>query len=248
MFLLTLGSIFRQIGMIFEMEEKLIDPQQYLPLVKSIVERLDVRMPDSWDKEDMIGYGVLGLLEALERFQADKGIQFATFASKRIRGAILDALRKSSPLSRGCWQKVQKVTAAMDKISAVTGKEASIEEIEEEVEMDRSDIEESMRSFQLLASVSIEQTLGFSEMRVKDKLQVQLDKSPEETFLENERAKLLSEAISKLDKNQRLVLTLYYYEELTLKEIAAILNVSVSRVSQLKSMALVALRNIIKNY
>jgi RNA polymerase sigma factor for flagellar operon FliA len=234
--------------MIFEMEENFIDPQQYLPLVKSIVERLDVRIPDSWDKEDMIGYGILGLLEARERFQSDKGIQFATFASKRIRGAILDALRKSSPLSRSCWQKVQKVNEAMEKISAITGGEASLEEIEKEVGMDRSDIEESMRSFQLLASVSLEQTLGFSEIRVKDKLQVQLDKSPEETFLENERSRLLSEAITKLDKNQQLVLTLYYYEELTLKDIAAIINVSVSRVSQLNSMALMALRNLIKNY
>jgi RNA polymerase sigma factor for flagellar operon FliA len=235
--------------MIMNMQENAcIDPQQYLPLVKSIVERLDVRIPECWDKEDMVGYGILGLLEAMERFQPDKGIQFATFASKRIRGAILDALRKNSPLSRSCWQKAKKVTEAMEKISAITGKEATLDEIEKEVELDRAEIEESMRSFQLLTSVSLEQTLGFSEIRVKDKLQVQLDKSPEETFLENERARILSEAISKLDKNQQLVLTLYYYEELTLKEIAAIINVSVSRVSQLKSMALMALRNLIKNY
>ncbi len=70
-----------------------VDPRLYLPLVKSIVDRLDVKIPDSWDKEDMIGYGILGLLEAIGRFQADKGVQFATFASKRIRGSILDALR-----------------------------------------------------------------------------------------------------------------------------------------------------------
>ena len=113
--------------MIINMDENItIDPHQYLPLVKSIVERLDVRIPDCWDKEDMIGYGILGLLEAMGRFQPDKGIQFATFASKRIRGSILDALRKDSPLSRNCWQKVQIITEAMEKISANTGKEASI--------------------------------------------------------------------------------------------------------------------------
>jgi len=234
--------------MIIMQENVSIDPQQYLPLVKSIVERLDVRIPECWDKEDMIGYGILGLLEAMGRFQPDKGIQFSTFASKRIRGAIIDALRKESPLSRTSWKKIQNITEAMEKISAITGKEASINEIVKEVEMDRAEVEESMRSFKLMASISLDQILGFSEVRVKDTIQVQLDKSPEDTFLEDEQTKILGDAISQLEKKQRLVLNLYYYEELTLKEIAAILNVSVSRVSQLKSMALVALRTIIGNY
>lgn len=226
------------------MEENLIfDPQQYLPLVKSIVDRMDVKIPDFWDKEDMIGYGILGLLEAAERFQPDKGIQFATFASKRIRGAILDALRKDSPLSRNCWQKVQMVTEAMEEVARTTGKEASMEEIAKKVDLDKSEIEEAMRSFKLMATISLEQTLGFNELRVQDTLAIQVDKSPEEIFIEDEQTKVLGEAISLLEKRQRLVLTLYYYEELTLKEIAAVLNVSVSRVSQLKTMGLLALRN-----
>jgi len=230
--------------MIINMEaNQTIDPQQYLPLVKSIVDRMDVRIPESWDKDDMIGYGILGLLEAMGRFQPEKGIQFATFASKRIRGAILDALRKDSPLSRNCWQKVQLITEAMEKISATTGKEASINEIVKEVNLEKSEVEQTMQSFKLLASISLEQTLGLNELRVKDTLRVELDKSPEEKYLEDEQAKVLSEAISSLEKRQRLVLTLYYYEELTLKEIAAALDVSVSRVSQLKTMGLTALRS-----
>ena len=224
-----------------------IDPQQYLPLVKSIVDRLDVRIPEFWDKEDMLGYGILGLLEAMERFQPEKGIQFATFASKRIRGAILDALRKDTPLSRNSWKKIQDITAAMEKISAVTGKEASMEEIIKEVDLDRAEIEESMGAFKLLSSISLEQTLGFTDLIVQDTLQVQLDKSPEDIIIENEQASLLAEAITKLGKNQQLVLTLYYYEDLTLKEIAAILGVSVSRVSQIKSIALASLRTLIND-
>jgi RNA polymerase sigma factor for flagellar operon FliA len=219
-----------------------IDPQLYLPLVKTIVDRIDVKVPSSWDKEDIIGYGVLGLMEAIGRFQADKGVQFATFASKRIRGAILDALRKDSPLSRNCWQKVKKITDAMEKISGITGKEASIEEIVKEVDMDRNEIEEVMQSFKLLASVSLEQTLGLSEVKIEDTLKTRMDKSPEEMILEDEQIKYLSKAISLLEKRQRLVLTLYYYEELTLKEIASTLGISVSRVSQLKTMGLAALR------
>jgi RNA polymerase sigma factor FliA len=219
-----------------------IDPQQYLPLVKSIVDRMDVRIPESWDKEDMIGYGILGLLEAMGRFQPEKGIQFTTFAFKRIRGAILDALRKDSPLSRSCWQKVQLITEDMEKISATTGKEASINEIVKEVNLGKSEVEQTMQLFKLLASISLEQTLGLNELRVKDILKIDLDKSPEEKYLEDEQAKILSEAIALLEKRQRLVLTLYYYEELTLREIAVALNVSVSRVSQLKTMGLTALR------
>jgi RNA polymerase sigma factor for flagellar operon FliA len=229
--------------MIINMESNFTpDPHQYLPLVKSIVDRLDVKIPSHWDKEDLIGYGILGLMEALGRFQADKGAQFATFASKRIRGSILDALRRDSPLSRNSWQKVQVITDAMEKISGVTGKEASIEEIIHEVAMERTEIEEAMQSFRLMASISVEQTLGFDDLAVKDTLKAPLDKSPEEIFIKEEQKKCLIEAIESLEKRQRLVLTLYYYEELNLKEIAAILDVSVSRVSQLKTMALASLR------
>jgi len=131
----------------------------------------------------------------------------------------------------------------MEKISANTGKEASISEIVKEVGLEKSDIEEAMQSYKLLASISLEQTLGLNELRIKDTLKIDLDKSPEEEFLENEQTKILSEAVSLLEERQRLVLTLYYYEELTLKEIAATLDVSVSRVSQLKTMGLAALRS-----
>lgn len=219
-----------------------IDPRQYLPLVKSIVDRLDVKTPSYWDKEDLIGYGILGLMEAMERFQSDKGAQFATFASIRIRGAIIDALRKDMPLSRNCWQKIQTITEIMEKISASSGREASIDEIAREAAMTREEIDEALQSFRLMNSVSVEQSLGFEDLTVGDTLKAPDDKSPEQIYLQEERTKLLGQAIEKLEERQRLVLTLYYYEEMSLKEIAATLDVSVSRVSQVKTMAMAALR------
>lgn len=219
-----------------------VEPLDYLPLVKSIVDRLDVNIPSYWDRDDVIGYGIIGLMEAAGRFKADKGVQFATYASQRIKGSILDALRSASPLSRNCWQKVQIITEAMEKISAFTGKEASIEEITKEVDLNKSEIEEAMQSFRLMAAVSLEKTLGFDELTVRDTLKAPLENSPEEIYLKREQVKLLSKAIESLEERQRLVLTLYYYEELRLQEIAAALDVSVSRVSQLKTMALAALR------
>lgn len=219
-----------------------IDPHQYLPLVKSFVDRLDVSIPAYWDRDDVIGYGMIGLLEAAGRFQADKGVQFATYAAQRIKGSILDALRSASPLSRNCWQKVQTITEAMEKISAQSGREASIEDIVKEVDMEQDEIEEAMQSFRLMASVSLEQTLGFNDLMIGDTLSAPRENSPEEVFLKTEQLELLSEAIESLEERQRLVLTLYYFEELRLQEIAAVLDVSVSRVSQLKTLALAALR------
>ncbi|NLV21140.1 MAG: FliA/WhiG family RNA polymerase sigma factor [Syntrophomonadaceae bacterium] len=219
-----------------------IDPHQYLPMVKSIVDRLDVNVPSYWDKDDILGYGILGLMEAIGRFQFDKGVQFATFASKRVKGAIIDAIRKDSPLSRNCWQKVQIITDAMERISAITGKEASIEEITREVGMDRAEIEAALQSFKLMASISLEQTLGFDDLTVMDTLQAPKEKSPEAIILKEEQTRCLSKAIEALEYRQRMVLTLYYYEEMNLKEIAATLDISISRVSQLKTMALATLR------
>ena len=230
-----------------------IDPHQYLPLVKSIVDRLDVKTPTYWDKEDLISYGILGLLESIRRFQPDKGVQFSSFASKRIRGAIIDAIRKESPLSRNCWQKVQIITDAIDRISTTSNKEASevsIEEISKEinktVDMEKSEIESAIQSFRMMTSVSLEQSLGFSEgnseIKIQDILKTPSNKSPEEVFVKKEQSQSLGAAIETLDERQRLVLTLYYYEELTLKEISSILDISVGRVSQLKTLAVTALR------
>jgi RNA polymerase sigma factor for flagellar operon FliA len=219
-----------------------IDPQQYLPLVKSIVDRMDISIPDFWDKDDMISYGVLGLLEAVRRYKPEEGFQFATFAAKRIKGAILDALRRDSPLSRNCWQKVQKITDAMEKISSASGQEATTDEIAQMVNMDRLEVDEALRSFQLMASVSLEQTLGLNDIKLMDTLAEPIGDSPDISIIEAEQTRLLAEALASLEYRQRQVLTLYYYEELTLKEIAAVLNVGVPRVSQLKSMGTAALK------
>jgi len=219
-----------------------IDPHQYLPLVKAIVDRMDVSIPDFWDKDDMIGYGVLGLLEAARRFRPEDGFQFATFAAKRIKGAILDALRRDSPLSRNCWQKVQKITAVMETMASSSGEEATIEEIAARVDMERAEVDEALRSFQLMAAISLEQTLGLDNVKVVDTLAEPAENSPDASIIREEQSSLLASSLEKLDDRQRQVLTLYYYEELSMKEIAAVLNIGVPRVSQLKTMGLATLR------
>ncbi len=228
-------------------ENILTNPEEYLPLVKKIVDRIDIKLPVHWDKEDMIGYGVLGLMEAIKRFQPEKGVKFSTFAAKRIHGAILDALRKDTPLSRTCWKKVRKITDAVDRINRETGKEASIEAIAAEVELNIKEVEEALESLKMLSHISLEKTLGFTdneEIKVGDKIRSK-DLS-EEILIKNEQIELLTKAMTQLEERQRLILTLYYYEELTLKEIACITNISISRVSQIKSLGLTRLRKTIK--
>lgn len=229
---------------IFMNEKILNNPEEYLPLVKNIVDRFDIRLPAHWDREDMIGYGVLGLLEAMQRFQPEKGVKFTTFATKRIRGAILDALRKDTPLSRSCWKRVRKITAAIDKIAIETGNEATIDEIAREIGLDIGTVEDALESLKMLSHISLDKTLGFTgneEIKVGDK--IRSDDLTEESILQKERVEILAKAIAELGERQRLILTLYYYEELTLKEIAHITNISVSRVSQIKSLGLAQLRN-----
>jgi RNA polymerase sigma factor (sigma-70 family) len=148
--------------------------EAYLPLVKQIVDRIDVKLPQHWDKEDMIGYGMLGLMEAIKRFKPEKGVQFSTFASIRIKGAILDALRKDTPLPRTLWQKVRRITETMEQIYQVTGQEASIEVVAEKLGMGKSEVEEALEAYRLLSHISLEQSLGFSdsyEMTVADTLE-----------------------------------------------------------------------------
>ncbi|MDK2985151.1 MAG: polymerase sigma factor FliA [Clostridia bacterium] len=224
---------------------KSIDPQEYLPLVQKIAGRIDVKLPDHWDREDLIGYGVLGLMEAIKRYQPAKGVKFSTYASLRIRGAIMDALRKDAPVSRGRWELVRKITDAMDRLAQETAQEVPLNALASELGMDENTIEEALESFKFLSNVSLEQTLGFSEIaeiKVEDTISAPADESPEERIIRDEREKFLSEAISELNERQRLVLTLYYYEELTMKEIAEVLDVGVARVSQIKTSALASLR------
>lgn len=230
-------------------EYKPLNPHKFLPLVKQIVNCIDVKIPAHWDKDDMIGYGILGLMEAIERYQPSKGVKFQTFASIRIRGAIFDALRKDAPVSRNCWDLIRKIGDAINKFSQENVEEISISVIAKELNIDEHKIEEAMESFKFFSHVSLEQSLGFdanSDLKIEDVITAPLKYTPEETVLRNEKVNMLSKAISKLEEKQRRVLTLYYYEELSMKEIASVLEVSVSRVSQIKTAALISLRKIME--
>lgn len=220
--------------------------EKYLPLVKRIAGRLAISLPSHVDEDDLIGYGVFGLLDATERFDVSRGVKFETYASLRIRGAILDGLRAMDWVPHSARQKVKQVQDAFAAVENRLGRAALIEEVAEFLQVERQEIDNTLVQGQMLTISS------FDELTVADDgdssgtpLNLLDDPSAQEAFQDIEREEmkeLLAEAIERLPEKEQLVIALYYQEELTLKEIAAVLKLSESRISQLHSQAIARLR------
>ena len=189
----------------------------------------------SLELQDIVQIGVIGLLDAVTKFDTSKEVKFETYAEFRIRGAILDELRREDILPRYKREVVKRVDDAINKLSTKLMREPTEEEIAEELNMDVDDVFEALRhkdnSFYLSYS-DVEPFLA----NIKDFFDPQLN------TIKNELKEKLAKAIKKLSDKERLILSLYFYEELTLKEIGEILNISESRVSQIRSEAMKKLK------
>ena len=219
---------------------------KYLPLIKYVVSRMAVTPPSGLDYEDLLSFGVFGLLDAVEKFDPSKGFVFQTYAIPRIRGAILDELRKCDWFSRTGREKVQKLNKAMEKILRDKG------EIRDELLMAEMGIDEDeYYEIQNLASrgyiTSLDDTtpLDDGEVSVEATLADEREGIVEHLDDESEKQELI-EALSELPERERNMLSLYYYEGLNLKEIGKVLGVTETRVSQIHGKALSMLRAILK--
>jgi RNA polymerase sigma factor FliA len=220
--------------------------EQYLPLVKRIAGRLAMSLPPHVDEDDMIGYGVFGLLDALERFEAARGWKFETYASIRIRGAMIDGLRTMDWVPHSARQKVKRVQDAFAELEYRLGRAVSVEEVAKHLDVEIKEIETVLAQAQILTLTSFDETPvdGAGDMSGTS-LNLLVDPGAAEAYQDVEKEELknvLASAIDKLPEKEKLVIALYYQEELTLKEIAAILKLSESRISQLHSQAIVRLR------
>ena len=215
-----------------EIREQLI--AEYAQLVKLVAGRLSMYLGYNVEYDDLVGYGIFGLIDAIDKFDYSKNVKFESYASLRIRGAILDQIRKMDWLPRSIRQKQKKIDAAMSKIETEKGHVATDEEIAEELEITVDELNSwqgQTKASNLIESVT---NTHFDQ--------------PEEV-LEKEELKIkLTEAINSLTEKERNVITLYYYEEMTLKEISLVLNVSESRVSQLHTKALGRMRKTLGEY
>lgn len=220
--------------------------EKYLPLVKRIAGRLAISLPQHVDEDDLIGYGVFGLLDALDRFDLARGVKFETYATLRIRGAMIDGLRTMDWVPHSARQRIKHIQEAFAEVEAMTGRPATIEEVAKHLEMDVRDLESAILQGQMLNLTSLDELAAGEEGEANASPLSQLkDPNAQEAFREVEvedQRRILAEAVEKLPDKEKLVVALYYQEDLTLKEIAAVMKLSESRISQLHTQAILRLR------
>ncbi len=219
---------------------------EYVSLVKVVAGRLSMYLGYNVEYDDLVGYGIFGLIDAIDKYDAKKDVKFETYASLRIRGSILDHIRKMDWIPRTVRQRQKKLDEAVKRIEMRTGKNAS----DEELEMGISEEELLVWQSQLKITniVSLNEYVEQGSEPVMDAKNNSHFIQPEEKIEENELKKVLKDTLQFLTEKERKVIELYYYEELTLKEISKVLSVSESRISQLHTKALLKMRKKMGNY
>jgi RNA polymerase sigma factor for flagellar operon FliA len=220
---------------------------KYAPLVRRLALQLIAKLPASVELDDMIQAGMLGLLDAANRYQDDQGAQFETYASQRIRGAMLDELRANDWLSRGLRQSSRKVDAAVQALEQKLSRAPSEREIAASMQLSLEDYQHLLQEIHGSQLVYYEDCEGGSnENSFLDRQNGAGDRSsasdPLQRMLDSGMRNMLVEAIALMPERERLLLSLYYEQEMNLREIGAVLEVSQSRVCQLHSQAISRLR------
>ena len=229
-----------------ELREKLI--MEYAPLVKVVAGRLSMYLGYNVEYEDLVSYGIFGLIDAIDKFDLGKDVKFETYASLRIRGSILDQIRKMDWIPRTVRQKQKKIEEAIKTIETRTGKNPSDEEIANELGIAATELNDWQSQLKVTNVVSLNEFVEQGGEPVMDARNNSHFVQPEDSIQEDELKKVLRETMDLLTEKERKVILFYYYEELTLKEISSILEVSESRVSQLHTKALLKMRKKMGNY
>ncbi|AJD29929.1 MULTISPECIES: FliA/WhiG family RNA polymerase sigma factor [Clostridium] len=218
--------------------------KKYIPLVKYIASRVIIGKTKYIEYEDLVSYGMIGLMDALNKFDESKGMKFSTYASIRIKGSMIDELRRNSPISKGAMDKLNRYNEAIERLQKKLNKEPNLIQIADELNISLKEVSEIENYINYISVISLEDLIFSSEDEVPliGTIKDEKSPSPEKHVEENEQLDYLAKAIELLNEKDRLVVTLYYYEELTLKEIGKILSVSESRVCQLHSRAIIHLK------
>ena len=222
--------------------------EKYIPLVKYLASRVSIGKTKYIEYEDLVSYGIIGLMDAISKFDPTKGMKFSSYASIRIRGSMIDEIRKNRPISKGAMDKLARYNDSIEKLQNKLMREPIIDEIAKDLNMTISEVSEIENYINYMSVVSLE-TIIYSEEDDITFMGLVEDKttpSPEESLEEKEKLDILAECIEKLKEKDRLVLNLYYFEGLTLREIGNILEVSESRICQLHSRAIRNLRVIMQ--
>ena len=229
-----------------ELREQII--VEYAPLVKLVAGRLSMYLGTNVEYEDLVGYGIFGLIDAIDKFDPNKEVKFETYASLRIRGAILDQIRKMDWIPRTVRQKQKKLDETIRGIEMRTGKNASDEEIAEELNLSKEELLEWQSQLKVTNIISLNEFLEQGQEPVMDARGNSHFAQPEDVIGESELKEVLEQALNILTEKEKKVILLFYYADLTLKEISKVLEVSESRVSQLHTKALLKMREKMGKY
>ena len=210
--------------------------EEYLPLVKYNGERIWSRLPDGVELDDLISAGVFGLMDAINAFDMDRGVKFETYCVPRIRGAMLDELRSMDWVPRLVRSKASKLNEAIKQLETKHGRAPTEQELATHMELSVPELEKMMTEANAVGLISLDkkwyETDSYKDVREIDILE---DKKGEDPTRRIQKSDLMRLVTKGLNRNERLIIILYYYEELTMKEIGATLDLSESRVSQMHS-------------
>jgi RNA polymerase sigma factor FliA len=235
-------------------EEQKLNPKvrtkvinEFSPLIKYIASRIAIRLPPHIDLNDLINAGVIGLIDAIEKFDASKQIKFKTYAEFRIRGAILDELRSMDWVPRSVRQKARKIEDAYARLEFSLGRPASDEEVAGEMKVDIDTFHKLLSETASVSLLSLDD-LGEddSDLSKRNLLEYILQDEkdwPSHKIRYAEVREIVAKGIQSLPEKERMVISLYYYDELTMKEIGYVLKFTESRVSQIHTKAILRLRS-----
>lgn len=212
---------------------------QHAPLVKRIAYHLMGRLPDTVQLDDLIQSGMLGLLEAIKNYDSGQGASFETFAGIRIRGAMLDELRRADWTPRSVHKKARLVAGAIREVENQVGRDAKDTEVAGHMGIGLEEYRQILQDTVSCKTFSVEELIQGEDSVIDD---IHTQYQPEEQLIHENFRQALAKAIAELPERERLVVSLYYDEELNLREIGLVLNVSESRVSQICSQAMLRLR------
>jgi RNA polymerase sigma factor for flagellar operon FliA len=228
-----------------EVRDRLI--LQYAPLVKYVAGRVAVGLPQSVDQADLVSYGIFGLIDAIEKFDLDRGYKFETYAISRIKGAILDELRSLDWVPRSVRARARDIERAHSKLEGRLQRVPTDEEMADELNLTLDEFRDSLLAIANSSVTALDELWTVSDasgdsVSLLDTLQDRTAPDPERLVDVNELKDRIADAISRLPEREKLVIALYYYENLTLREIGEVLGVTESRVSQLHTKAVLRLR------
>ncbi len=240
-----LSAAWRAYGETLSEEENL---KNHMPLVRSVVDRMRASLPPHIDVEDLYSVGLLGLIQALRRFDPTHGVTFASYATLRIRGAVLDELRRVDWMSRSLRVKAKKVTDVIASIEQRLGRPATESEVASELGISTEEYSALLDELRPLSYVELDSVAGEEDdTSMHDLVPDESQPTASDQAMKNELIKLVVERLQKLPEMQRKILAMYYFENMRLAEIAKVFGVTESRICQIHTQAVLGLKTYIRS-